>query len=120
MMNQIPKGLAEKPLTPDWVKEPSPIDIRAARQAAKLSQSAAGRLCHRALRTWQDAEAGLRRLDPAAWELFLLRTGQHPTHRLVAGRADGAPGGDDTEGEEPAMSREHALELARKRRRSAP
>ena len=62
---------------------PTPTDIRAARQAAGLSQTAAGALCHRSLRAWQAVEAGDRALDPAAWELFLLRTGQHPTHRLI-------------------------------------
>jgi putative transcriptional regulator len=62
----------------------NPSDVRAARKAAGLSQTAAGALCHRSLRAWQDAEAGKRNLDQAAWELFLLRTGQHPTHRLIA------------------------------------
>lgn len=62
----------------------SPTDIRAARQAAGLSQTAAGALCHRSLRAWQAVEAGDRTLDPAAWELFLLRTGQHPTYRLLS------------------------------------
>lgn len=63
---------------------PQPSDIRAARLAAGLTQTEAGALCHRSLRAWQDAEAGSRNLDQAAWELFLLRTGQHPTHRLAA------------------------------------
>ena len=62
----------------------SPTDIRAARQAAGLSQTAAGALCHRSLRAWQAVEAGDRKLDLAAWELFLLRTGQHPSHKLIA------------------------------------
>ena len=62
----------------------SPADIRAAREAAGLSQTAAGELCHRSLRAWQDAESGARNLDAAAWELFLLRTGTHPTHKLIA------------------------------------
>lgn len=61
----------------------SPAAIRAAREAAGLSQTAAGALCHRSLRCWQDAESGARNLDAAAWELFLLRTGQHATHKLT-------------------------------------
>ncbi len=61
-----------------------PTDIRAARKAAGLSQTAAGALCHRTLRAWQAVEAGDRTLDLAAWELFLLRTGQHPSHKLCA------------------------------------
>jgi DNA-binding transcriptional regulator YiaG len=62
----------------------SPDAIRAARLAAGLTQTEAGALCHRTLRAWQDAESGARSLDAAAWELFLLRTGTHPTHRLIA------------------------------------
>ena len=66
------------------MNSPLPSDIRAAREAAGLTQTAAGALCHRSLRAWQAVEAGDRTLDPAAWELFLLRTGQHPTHKLIA------------------------------------
>jgi hypothetical protein len=62
----------------------TPAGIRAARLAAGLTQTQAGALCHRSLRAWQDAEAGTRNLDAAAWELFLLRVGQHPTHALKA------------------------------------
>ena len=64
----------------------APANIRAAREAAGLTQTQAGALCHRSLRAWQDAEAGTRNLDRAAWELFLLRTGQHPTERLARAR----------------------------------
>lgn len=64
----------------------SPAAIRAARNAAGLTQTEAGALCHRSLRCWQDAEHGLRNLDKAAWELFLLRTGQHATHKLTEKR----------------------------------
>jgi DNA-binding transcriptional regulator YiaG len=60
----------------------TPAAIRAARLAAGLTQTQAGALCHRSLRAWQDAEAGTRNLDAAAWELFLLRVGQHPTHAM--------------------------------------
>ena len=63
---------------------PTPSEIRAAREAAGLTQTAAGALCHRSLRAWQAVEAGDRKLDLAAWELFLLRTGQHPSHKLIA------------------------------------
>jgi len=62
---------------------PEPDTIRATRQAARLTQTQAAALCHRSLRAWQDAEAGLRYLDAAAWELFLLRTGRHPRWRLM-------------------------------------
>ncbi len=68
----------------DFCMTPIPSEIRAAREAAGLTQTQAGALCHRSLRAWQDAEAGTRNLDAAAWELFLLRVGQHPTHALKA------------------------------------
>jgi hypothetical protein len=52
----------------------TPADIRAARLAAGLTQSAAAALCYRSRRGWQDCERGLRQLDPAAWALFLIRS----------------------------------------------
>jgi putative transcriptional regulator len=64
------------------IESPAPAAVRDYRVRAGLTQTQAGALCHRSLRAWQDAEAGLRALDPAAWELFLLRTGQHPTETL--------------------------------------
>ena len=65
------------------MQSPTPTEIRAAREAAGLTQTEAGALCHRGLRAWQAAELGERNLDAAAWELFLLRTGQHPQGRLA-------------------------------------
>jgi len=65
---------------------PSSTEIRAARKAAGLTQAAFGALCHRSERAVQDAEAGVRNLDAAAWELALLRLDVHPTFRLRARR----------------------------------
>jgi putative transcriptional regulator len=61
------------------VKQPSPAEIRAAREAARLTQTAAAELVHAELRTWQHwestADADDRRAMPlASWELFLLKT----------------------------------------------
>lgn len=53
---------------------PRPESIRAAREAAGLSQTAAASLIHSTLRTWQDWEAGIARMHPAFWELFLSKT----------------------------------------------
>lgn len=64
----------------------TPERIRAARTAADLTQTAAGELVGGTLRTWQDWESGARAMPLPAWELFLLRTDQHPTHRLVVKR----------------------------------
>ena len=52
---------------------PSPEQIRAAREAAGLSQSAAAALIHSTLRTWQDWEAGKARMHPGLWELFMSK-----------------------------------------------
>lgn len=49
---------------------PDPADIRAAREAAGLSQTAAADLVHSKLRTWQQWEAGDRKMHPGLWELF--------------------------------------------------
>jgi DNA-binding transcriptional regulator YiaG len=54
--------------------EPEPAAIRATREAAGLSQTAAGALLHTTCRTWQQWEAGDRRMHPAFWELFLLKS----------------------------------------------
>ena len=53
----------------------TPDDVRAARKAAGLSQTEAATLVHVALRTWQQWEAGDRRMHPAAWELFCIKIG---------------------------------------------
>jgi len=52
---------------------PDPAEIRAAREAAGLSQTAAADLAHSKLRTWQQWEAGDRRMHPGLWELFRLK-----------------------------------------------
>lgn len=52
---------------------PSPQEIKAARDAAGLSQTAAAELVHSGLRTWQQWEAGDRRMHPGLWELFQLK-----------------------------------------------
>lgn len=58
---------------------PTTEEIRAARQAAShtLAQAAATIYSDRG-QTWQDYEAGRRAMPLVAWEMYLLRTGQHP------------------------------------------
>jgi DNA-binding transcriptional regulator YiaG len=55
-------------------RNPTPAEIVAARLAAGLSQTAAAALLHTTCRTWQQWEAGDRRMHPAFWELFLLKS----------------------------------------------
>lgn len=52
---------------------PAATDIRLAREAARLTQTAAATLVHTTCRTWQQWEAGDRRMHPAFWELFRLK-----------------------------------------------
>ncbi len=74
------------------VPQPSPNQVRMAREKSGLSQTAAAQLVSdvgvKGYRTWQryEAPAGSpdhRTIPIGNWELFLLRTGQHPTHTLV-------------------------------------
>jgi len=62
---------------------PTPDDIMGMRHNAKLTQQQAADLIGYSRRGWQDAENGKNKLHPAAWALFLLATGQHPSHRVI-------------------------------------
>jgi DNA-binding transcriptional regulator YiaG len=53
---------------------PLPDEIRAARVAAGLTQTEAAALIYCTLRTWQQWEAGDRRMHPAFWELWRQKT----------------------------------------------
>jgi putative transcriptional regulator len=59
-------------------RNPTPAEIRAAREAAELTQEQAAELIHATLRTWQnwEAEGGeeSRRMHPGLFELFQLKT----------------------------------------------
>lgn len=55
---------------PSASRNPKPSDIRAARDAAKLTQTQAADLVHTTVRVWQQWEAGDRAMHPAFWELF--------------------------------------------------
>ncbi|KAA0178801.1 hypothetical protein FX016_22985 [Cupriavidus gilardii] len=74
----------------DRVSEPSPEEVRAARERAGLDVESAGALVSSSAaprRTWEKWEkpigtANHRAMPISAWELFLLATDQHPTLRL--------------------------------------
>jgi len=55
---------------------PGAADIRALRESLGLTQEQAGALIHCSARAWQNWEGDLRRMHPAMWELFRLKTGQ--------------------------------------------
>lgn len=63
---------------PNAARNPSPDEIREAREAAKLSQTAAADLIYCSLRAWQDWEGGQRRMHPAMWELWRLKVAAMP------------------------------------------
>ncbi|MFP2873733.1 helix-turn-helix domain-containing protein [Acetobacter tropicalis] len=53
---------------------PTPSAIRAARESASLTQKQAAGLIHCALRSWAQWEAGDRKMHPAFWELFQIKS----------------------------------------------
>jgi len=59
-------------------RNPSPAEVRAARDAAGLTQAQAAALVHATARNWQQWEqeegSNTRRMHPGLWELFRLKT----------------------------------------------
>lgn len=62
---------------------PPPAEIRAWREAAGLTQTEAARLVHAGLRTWQQWEAGERRMHPAFWELARIKAAGKTASRIA-------------------------------------
>lgn len=60
---------------PGTSPNPAPAVILAARKAAGLTQEAAAARVHTTLRVWQQWEAGKRRMHPAFFELFCIKSG---------------------------------------------
>lgn len=52
---------------------PAPATIRAAREAARLTQTEAGALVYSTCRAWQMWEAGDRPMHAGLWELFQVK-----------------------------------------------
>lgn len=55
---------------PSPARNPTPDEIRAAREAAGLTQTAAAALIYCTLHGWQKWELGERSMHPAFWELW--------------------------------------------------
>lgn len=88
-------------LITERVAQPTPDEIRAARERARLNQTQAAGLVSPATaagyKTWSGYEQPVgtrnhRAIPLAAWELFLLLTNQHPSMYLNKGAAR-VPGG---------------------------
>lgn len=59
--------------TPSPARNPTPAEIRAARDRAGLTQTEAAAVIYCTLRGWQDWEGGQRRMHPAMWELWRIK-----------------------------------------------
>lgn len=57
--------------------------VKVARSKAGLTQQNAAALIGQDGRAWRRYESGDVAMHPASWELFLLKTGQHPTLMLT-------------------------------------
>jgi len=72
-MSNHPNRSADNP-----ARNPSPTEVRAAREAAGLTQAQAAALVHASPRNWQqweqDEGANVRRMHPGLWELFRIKT----------------------------------------------
>ena len=53
---------------------PTPNQVKAAREAAALTQTEAAKLVYSTCRAWQKWEGGDARMHPAIFELFRLKT----------------------------------------------
>lgn len=53
---------------------PSPEQIKQSRLLAGLTQTEAAELIYKQCRAWQQYEAGDRKMDPAFYELFIIKT----------------------------------------------
>lgn len=62
--------------------KPTPAAVLQARKAAGLTQELAGQVLGRHNREWRKWESGTVGMPDASFELFLLKTGQHPTLSL--------------------------------------
>jgi putative transcriptional regulator len=64
--------------SPSAARNPRPEEVRAAREAAGLTQTEAAELIYCEMRTWQDWEGGQRRMHPAFWELWRSKVSARP------------------------------------------
>lgn len=60
------------------------MDVKKARLNAALTQQQAAEKIFVTTRAWQRWESGDREMSQSDWELFLLKTNQHPTHKMIA------------------------------------
>jgi len=56
------------------MNNPTPEAIKAAREAAKLTQTQAAKLIYSNISAWQQWEYGANKMHPAFFELFQIKT----------------------------------------------
>jgi putative transcriptional regulator len=54
-------------------RNPTPEEIKAAREAAQMTSAEAGALVHSTESKWREWESGARRMHPAFFELFNIK-----------------------------------------------
>ena len=62
---------------------PTTNQIKQARSNAGLTQAQAAELCHVTLGGFQHWEYGLRKMSPATWELFKIKTDCHLAYKPI-------------------------------------
>lgn len=58
------------------MENPNTEQVKAARTAAGHTQDQAADVIYKGLRTWQQWESGDRKMDPALYELYMIKTKQ--------------------------------------------
>jgi hypothetical protein len=72
---------------PEFLTNITPLVLTHARETAGLTQAQAASLVYLgAPSRWGEYEAGMRNIEPARFELFLLLTDQHPRYRIARRR----------------------------------
>ena len=65
---------------------PAAEEVAERRQQTGLTQAEAAELVYlNRLETWSEYERGVRPIESARWELFLIKTGQHRMYRPARG-----------------------------------
>lgn len=64
----------------------TPKLIAESRSAAGLTQSQAAELVHATRDAWAKWESGARKMHPATWELFCIKTGASPDYGAICRR----------------------------------
>lgn len=67
---------------------PEPDAIRTARIVAGLTQTEAANVVHASLRTWQQWEAGDRKMHSGLFELFRIKTAQQGSQPIASRRSN--------------------------------